>query len=207
MAVILRAAIVMRRRSSNGASSLRALVLSPSIDYRLLWKTLGHPGDIIRAMCIARAAIRWLRANAKKYSIDTDRIGAFGDSAGGMTAVYLATVSGEGDSGSPSFSSAVRAVATLSGARYPPPLNVSNITAAEPAYLDFHGCEDPFVRYDCNSDEDEDEDACWGSAVGTNNKLRAAGAIAGLYSFAGAGHSLGSIVEQGGDGDTPWLLL
>ena len=30
--------------------------------------------------------------------------------------------------------------------------------------------------------------SCWGSAVATNRALRAAGAVAGLHAFAGAGH-------------------
>ena len=95
------------------------------------------------AMYDARAAVRWLRRHAAEHRIDPERIGAFGSSAGGMTAVYLATVEGEGDSGSPGYSSAVRAVASLSAARYPPPANASALRAAEPAYLDLHGCADP----------------------------------------------------------------
>lgn len=36
-----------------------------------------------------KAAVRWLRANAVKYGIDPDRIGATGDSAGGHLALFL----------------------------------------------------------------------------------------------------------------------
>lgn len=36
-----------------------------------------------------KAAVRWLRANAVKYGIDPNRIGATGDSAGGHLALFL----------------------------------------------------------------------------------------------------------------------
>jgi acetyl esterase/lipase len=36
-----------------------------------------------------KAAVRWLRANATKYGVDPERIGATGDSAGGHLALFL----------------------------------------------------------------------------------------------------------------------
>jgi len=36
-----------------------------------------------------KAAVRWLRANASRYGIDPERIGATGDSAGGHLALFL----------------------------------------------------------------------------------------------------------------------
>ena len=38
-----------------------------------------------------KGAVRWLRANASKYSVDPERIGATGDSAGGHLAMFLGT--------------------------------------------------------------------------------------------------------------------
>jgi acetyl esterase/lipase len=38
----------------------------------------------------AKAAVRWLRANAERLKIDPDRIGAMGDSAGGHLSQFLA---------------------------------------------------------------------------------------------------------------------
>ena len=52
-----------------------------------------------------KAAIRWLRANAKKYRIDPDRIGVTGGSAGGHLAQFLGVTGDvkqfEGDGGNP----------------------------------------------------------------------------------------------------------
>src|SRR5581483_11615346 len=50
-----------------------------------------------------KAAVRWLRANAKKYHIDPERIGVTGGSAGGHLAQFLGVTGGvspfEGDAG------------------------------------------------------------------------------------------------------------
>ncbi len=66
-----------------------------------------------------KAAIRWLRANAEKYSIDPDRIGVWGSSAGGHL-VNMLGCSGdvaelEGDCGSPDRSSRVTCVVSFCG--------------------------------------------------------------------------------------------
>lgn len=166
-----------------------------SIDYRLLWSKLRHPGDIQHAMWDARAAVRWLRRNrlnGTSLRVDPDRIAAFGSSAGGMAVTYLVSVDGEGDNpDNAGVSSAVRAGVSLSGARFTPLANTSNMTGTEPAYLDFHGCADPMVPYDCDGGctcEGRRSKMCWGSAVDTNREMRAAGAQAELYAFAGAGH-------------------
>lgn len=64
-----------------------------------------------------KAAVRWLRANAARYGIDPDAIGAIGGSSGAHLAVYLGVTSGmaelEGRGGNPSYSSAVSAVVGL----------------------------------------------------------------------------------------------
>src|SRR5204863_9548762 len=61
-----------------------------------------------------KAAVRWLRANATKYHIDPDRIGATGGSAGGHLAQFLGVTSDqnqfEGDGGNPEQSSRVACV-------------------------------------------------------------------------------------------------
>jgi acetyl esterase/lipase len=65
-----------------------------------------------------KAAVRWLRANAKKYNLDPDRIGAIGHSAGGHLASLLGASAGvqEFDKGDNlDFSSKVHAVCAMSG--------------------------------------------------------------------------------------------
>jgi acetyl esterase/lipase len=66
-----------------------------------------------------KAAIRWLRANAKKYNLDPARIGAWGTSAGVHLASMLGTSGGvcelEGDCGSPGYCSRVTCVVNSCG--------------------------------------------------------------------------------------------
>jgi acetyl esterase/lipase len=66
-----------------------------------------------------KAALRWLRANAKTYGIDPNRIGATGGSAGGHLVALLGTTNGvkelEGSGGNAEFSSDVQAVVDFCG--------------------------------------------------------------------------------------------
>ncbi len=61
-----------------------------------------------------KAAVRHLRANAKKYNLDADHIGVWGASAGGHLVALMGTSDGvkelEGDGGNPKESSRVQAV-------------------------------------------------------------------------------------------------
>ncbi|MEK6233476.1 MAG: alpha/beta hydrolase, partial [Planctomycetales bacterium] len=64
-----------------------------------------------------KAAVRWLRANAKQHGVDPSRIGAIGLSAGGHLTALLASSGGttslEGEGGHASFSSAIQAAAAM----------------------------------------------------------------------------------------------
>jgi acetyl esterase/lipase len=67
-----------------------------------------------------KAAIRWIRANARKYNLDPDRIGVVGESAGGHLVAMLGTSGGvkdlEGDLGPhKGISSRVQCVVDLFG--------------------------------------------------------------------------------------------
>jgi acetyl esterase/lipase len=86
-----------------GAREIADLVASGryagvSINYRLsgqaIWPAQIHD---------CKAAIRWVRANAKEYNLDPDKIGVIGGSAGGHLAAMLGTSGGvaelEGDVG------------------------------------------------------------------------------------------------------------
>lgn len=66
-----------------------------------------------------KASVRWLRANAKKYNVDPDRIGAMGGSAGANLAEMLGVTEGvkmlEGTEGNANQSSGVQAVVSYFG--------------------------------------------------------------------------------------------
>jgi acetyl esterase/lipase len=66
-----------------------------------------------------KSAVRWLRANAEKYSIDSNHIGAVGFSAGGTLALMLGLTDPsdglEGKSGNMQYSSKVQAVVNQAG--------------------------------------------------------------------------------------------
>jgi len=66
-----------------------------------------------------KAAIRWLRANAKKYHIDDKHIAVIGGSAGGQLASLIGATNSdknfEGSHGHKNFSSDVQAVVDLDG--------------------------------------------------------------------------------------------
>lgn len=64
--------------------------IAASIEYRFSNKAL-FPAQIQDC----QAAIRWLRANSKKYNIDPDHIGIGGDSAGGHLVALLGTSGGK----------------------------------------------------------------------------------------------------------------
>ena len=71
-------------------SQLQRGYVAASIEYRFSQKAT-FPAQIQDC----QAAIRWLRANAEKYSIDPDRIGVGGASAGGHLAALVGTSSGK----------------------------------------------------------------------------------------------------------------
>jgi acetyl esterase/lipase len=66
----------------------------------------------------SKAAVRWLRTNAAKYHVDTNRIGALGDSAGAHLALFLAVTNTihdfDGDQ-NPGQSSAVQCAVSYYG--------------------------------------------------------------------------------------------
>jgi acetyl esterase/lipase len=66
-----------------------------------------------------KATVRWLRANAAKYHVDPNRIGATGGSAGGHLAQFLGVTADvkefEGEGGNPAQSSRVTCVVNFYG--------------------------------------------------------------------------------------------
>ncbi len=150
--------------------------LSISITYRLTPRGCTQVnGECVTAMTYAaedaRAAVRFLRANASTYRIDPSRIAIAGTSAGAITALNLAYgVGSEGNSGTPGVSSEVTTAVSLSGALYFP----TAIDASDKPALLFHGTSDNLVAYDL--------------ARTTHETAASAGLISKLVTWEGAGH-------------------
>jgi len=85
-----------------------------SIEYRT-----GSEAPFPAQLHDAKAAIRWLRANAEQYNLDASNIGVWGFGGGGNLAALLGTTGDmaelEGDLGNPDQSSSVQAVVDFSG--------------------------------------------------------------------------------------------
>ena len=122
-----------------------------SINYRLSGPASGCVGTGFPPQCItatfdaqhdAQAAIRWLRAHAATYGIDSGRIAIGGESAGGITATLAGLRADDpGTSGNPGFSSSVRAFSSISGGI----LNGVFVDAGDTAGIFFHGTADNIV--------------------------------------------------------------
>jgi acetyl esterase/lipase len=124
-----------------------------SINYRLL---ASHPcaptstppidcsNPAVAAQHDAQAAVRWLRAHAARYRIDSHRIAIGGTSAGANTALRVGANSPDvGSSGNPGYPSTVNAVMSISGG-----MSKSNLfTAGHAPTLFFNGTADPLVPY------------------------------------------------------------
>lgn len=93
--------------------ALRGYVTA-SVEYRLSPEAL-YPAAIYDI----KAAIRFLRANAKKYNIDPKKIAITGSSAGGQLAALIGMTNGlqkfEGDEGNNLVSSKVQAIIDMDG--------------------------------------------------------------------------------------------
>jgi acetyl esterase/lipase len=106
----------------------RAGFFCVSINYRLSG-VAPFPAAVEDCKC----AVRWLRANAAKYNVDPDRIGAWGGSAGGhltlMVAASDATAGLEGRGGWEGVSSRVQAACSFFG-----PSDFVNWAQTSPAF-------------------------------------------------------------------------
>ena len=102
-----------RTNHRNVAQALAAKgFVTATISYRL-----SGEAPFPAAIQDCKAAVRFLRANAKSYGIDVDKIGAIGHSAGGHLTALLATSGGvqalEGDGGYADFSSTIQAAVPM----------------------------------------------------------------------------------------------
>lgn len=109
--------------------------VAATVGYRFCPKHV-FPAQVEDVKC----AVRFLRANAEKYRIDPERIGAVGFSAGAHLAMMLGAMDPadglEGAGGSPGFSSKVQAVVSFFG---PTDFELPATEAARPLIVDFIG--------------------------------------------------------------------
>lgn len=189
---------IMGRDQTMGiANSGRYAVIS--IGYRLAWQD-PWPAQIDDT----KAAIRWIRAHAKEYGLDPDRICAMGVSAGGQIVAKLGLTNGvaasEGKVG-PNLgqSSQVKCVVSEASPTDLRPIPagtatidallgaganradvarsaspVLDVSAGDPPFLIIHGNKDPFVPYQ--------------QAVDLDAALRKAGVPVLFQTIDGGGH-------------------
>lgn len=170
-----------------------------SVGYRLsgeaVWPAQIHD---------CKAAIRWVRANAKEHGIDPERIGLWGSSAGGHLVSLLGTSSDveelDGNNGTPGVSSRVKCVVDYCG---PSQMTVfkhqavmqlfgteenhkaqseiaspaTHVTKDDPAFLIVHGTDDKTVPIS--------------QAELFYDKLKAAGVDVTFIKMEGGGHGIG----------------
>ena len=166
-----------------------------SINYRLLSPDGcgGNPNPTplcqhaaLEAQHDTQAAVRWLRANAATYKIDTSRIAMAGASAGAVTSVLASTHSEDpGTSGNPGYPSNIRAAVSVSGGM---PTN-ELIDAGDAPTLFVHGTEDNVVPFE------------W--AVQNAAAMYNLGILTVLEPLEGAGHGLqadyGQLIDEQSD--------
>jgi acetyl esterase/lipase len=161
----------------------------------------------------SKAAVRWLRANAKKYHIDPDRIGTTGGSAGGtlvqMLGVTARVKEFEGNGGNPKESSKVACVVNFYGANDFTKSYGKSVDAAEvlPLYLggNLEKAREAHIRssplYWVTPDAaptlcihgTQDKYVAHEQSVWLIDKLKAAGVEAELLTLEGAGHGFGGM--------------
>ena len=149
-----------------------------SIDYRL--EPGGCTGSVPVQTCIsaiqearqdAQTAVRFLRAQATTYRIDTTRIAIGGSSAGAITALNVGySPENPGPGSHQGFDSSVRAAQSISGAQ----LASGPINAGDAPALLFHGTADGLVPL------------AW--AQTTVDQAKAAGLLVRLRTWEGGGH-------------------
>ncbi len=140
-----------RGAEANKATTPAAALATPgyavaSIEYR------SAPGTPIAAQVAdAKAAVRWLRANASRFNLDPSKVGVFGHDSGATIAAILGTAGDvaalEGDVGTANQSSRVQAVVALA-----PPVDraqavnpLAYVTKEDAPTLLLHGTADTVV--------------------------------------------------------------
>lgn len=147
--------------------------------------------DPVAAVQDAKAAVRFLRANASRYHLDPNRFAAWGDSAGGYSAIMLAvtadqhTVFDNAALGNANVSSAVQAVVDWYGASDLTDIPGNNGPAEDPfTYIAAGKHIPPFIM----AQGDQDCVVVLQHSQRLHDALVAAGVSATLNVLHGAGH-------------------
>lgn len=142
----------------------------------------------------AKAAVRYLRDNARAIRVDPDRIGAAGGSAGGQLAALLGTnpesgvaavavfnpaldliaLAADEDRGAPSVTAYLGSSYAASPANWIAASPARHVTPKSAKFLFLHGTHDETVPYQ--------------QSVRMRDELKAAGVTAELFTAEGAGH-------------------
>jgi acetyl esterase/lipase len=166
-----------------------------------------------------KAAVRWLRANAKKFRIDPNRIGVTGGSAGGHLAQFLGVTMGikefEGDGGNPRQSSRVNCVVNYYGPSDFTKSYGKSVDAAEVLPMWFGGdLKTALHKHIISSPLNwvtpdaaptlcihgtKDNYVAYEQATWIVDRLKAAGVDAELLTMEGAGHGFGGEVAKRAD--------
>ncbi|MCX6149921.1 MAG: carboxylesterase family protein [Ignavibacteriales bacterium] len=175
--------------------------VTASIDYRLgvtSFNNKGYMEAILRATQDLKAAIRFFRANASVYKINTEKIIAGGTSAGGFTAIHTGYLNAdeipseidtskigsiEGNSGNPGYSSKFNLIVNCWGAI----VDTNWMQAGDLPVVSIHGTADNIVP--CYSGKAMGVFPVYGSGVIERNVTRL-GIENKLKLFYGAGHQL-----------------
>lgn len=190
-----------------GTDLARRGFVAVSIEYRLgtTSKVDAKPmyEAAYRAQQDVRAAVRFMKANAAQYGVDTARCYLVGTSAGGFAALHAAVLDQdevsalvdaglgnvEGTTGTPGVSSRVHGVVSCWGA-VP---DTAHIDAGDPPMAAVHGTDDKTVPYACG-DSRFGFDLCGGAAV--VQRAQNLGIHAALQTFEGAGHTLDGDMQK-----------
>lgn len=190
-----------RRGLPIGLLQAQAGYVVANIDYRL-----GPDHRFPAQIEDCKAAVRWLRANAKKYKIDPERIGVIGFSAGGHLVSLLGTTAKEdgldGDGGNAEQSGAVQAVVSVAGptdlsaADWNPAISMAMLGATRERNPDLYKKASPvtYVRKGAppflfiHGTADKVVDVAQSRVLAA--KLKEAGGVVEVQEYEGEGHSM-----------------